>query len=161
MANGSTGEQTAGSSEFSGLRPGDRVHDQPAHDRRASPRELTRLFVRALGGDREFLEVLGDLSIGGVGFELPHAPDSEEYVVRFSCPGEAVLRMARAHVIRADPSHARGGENDGHYAVHLRFTHVAPEDEVALARAFQSIQAVDDVEIVVADPMETARTGTA
>ena len=46
--------------------------------------------------------------------------------------------------------------------MHLRFTHVAPEDETALARAFQALEQAEDFEITVTDGMmDAARTGTA
>lgn len=112
----------------------------PRDERRDSPRVLTRLFVRGLGADREWTDQLGDLGLGGVGFELPHPPAARRYQVRFVVPGETRLRTATAEVRQAVPMPA-GATGSGPYFVHLSFVNLGFEDELAIARALDRLEA--------------------
>lgn len=112
----------------------------PRDDRRDSPRVLTRLYVRGLGEDREWTDRLGDLGLGGVGFEFSHAPAARRYQVRFVCPGETQLRTAMAEVRSAVPLPGATGHG-GPYFVHLSFVSLSFEDEVAIARALDRLEA--------------------
>ena len=113
---------------------------QARDERRDSPRVLTRLYVRGLGADREWTDQLGDLGLGGVGFELPHAPAAHRYQVRFVVPGETKLRTATAEVRHAVPMPG-ASELDGPFFVHLAFVNLSFEDELAIARALDRLEA--------------------
>lgn len=96
--------------------------------------------MRGLGGDRAWTDRLGDLGLGGVGFESLHAPEAERYQVRFVVPGEAQLRTATAQVRSAVP--LPGAERGrGPYFVHLAFVDLGFEDERAIARALDRLEA--------------------
>lgn len=101
---------------------------------------LTRLFVRGLGADREWTDQLGDLGLGGVGFELARAPAAHRYQVRFVVPGETRLRTATAEVRGVVPMPG-ATEMDGPFFVHLSFVNLAFEDELAIARALDRLEA--------------------
>jgi hypothetical protein len=102
-------------------------------DRRDSPRVLTRIYVRGLGEDRQWSERLGDLSLGGVGFEFPRAPEAEKFQVAFTVPGEERVRRATAELVDFDPLEGTL-DRDHPFFVRLRFSRIAFEDERAIAR---------------------------
>lgn len=112
----------------------------PRDDRRDSPRVLTRLYVRGMGEEREWTDRLGDLGLGGVGFEALHRPEAQRYQVRFAVPGELRLRTALAEVKSAVPLPGADPEA-GPYFVHLAFVDPLFSDQLDLARAFDRMEA--------------------
>ena len=108
-------------------------------DRRDSPRVMTRMHVRGLGADRKWGDRLGDLSLGGVGFVFPHAPEAGRYQVAFSVPGEARVRRATADLIDYDPLYGTL-DRDHPFFVRLRFSRLDFEDERAIARSLDMLQ---------------------
>jgi len=102
-------------------------------DRRESPRVLTTLWVRGLGADHFETERLGDLSIGGIGFELPEAPDADVYLVKFNCPGEQVVRKGFADVVDATPMPGTV-HREAPFFVHLSWRDLEFDHERAIAR---------------------------
>lgn len=107
-------------------------------DRRESPRLPARLYVRGLGDDRRLAERLGDVALGGVGFEVPRAPDTDLFQVRFTCPGEDRLRTGMAKVIDLTPMTGTL-DRDGAFFAHLRFTQLQEADERAIARSLDAL----------------------
>ena len=102
-------------------------------DRRQSVRVLTRVFVRGLGEDRQWSDRLGDVSLGGMGFEFPRAPEAERFQLAFSLPGESRVRRATAELIDYDPLEGTL-DRDHPFFVRVRFSRLAVEDREAIAR---------------------------
>lgn len=110
----------------------------PELDRRDSLRVLSRLHVRGLGEDRIWSDRLGNLSLGGVGFEFPRAPEAERFQVAFSIPGEARMRRAMAEVVDYDPLEGTL-DRDHPFFVRLRFSKIGDHDLRALARSLDRL----------------------
>ncbi len=110
-------------------------HDE---DRRVGPRVMTRLFVRGLGDDRSWTDRLGDVAVGGVGFEFPKAPDADRFQVAFHCPGEEKLRHAVADVVDIEPLPGTQ-DREQPFFVRLQFSKIAYRDERALARSLDRL----------------------
>lgn len=110
----------------------------PDLDRRDSLRIMSRLYVRGLGEDRGWSDRLGNLSLGGVGFEFPRAPEAERFQVAFSCPGEARVRRVTAEVVDYDPLEGTL-DRDHPFFVRLRFSRIEDDDQRALARSLDRL----------------------
>jgi hypothetical protein len=106
-------------------------------DRRVSPRLPTRIHVRGLGEDRYWSERLGDVSLGGVGFEFPRAPDAEKFQIVFSLPDDSRARRATGELIDYEPLEGTR-DRDHPFFVRVRFTRIGFDDELAIARTLQS-----------------------
>lgn len=106
---------------------------RPERDRRDSPRVLARLYVRGLGDDRQWSDRLGNLSLGGVGFEFPRAPEADRFQIAFSVPGDPRIRKAMAEVVDYDPLDGTL-DREHPFFVRLRFARIGGDDERALAR---------------------------
>ena len=109
-----------------------------AKDRRESIRVLTRIYVRGLGEDRQWSDRLGDLSLGGVGFEFPRAPEAEKFQVAFTLPGDGRVRRATAELVDYDPLEGTL-DRDHPFFVRVRFSRIAFEDERAIARRLDMV----------------------
>ena len=107
--------------------------ETPAHvarpqDRRESPRVPFRFLARCALDGESFEETRGDLSIGGVFWGTSHAPHAPEVDVRVVLPGERVEIHARGEVV---------GRRDA--GIHVRFTALATQDELAIARYIDEV----------------------
>lgn len=107
-------------------------------DRRDSLRVMTRLYVRGLGDDRFWSDRLGNLSLGGVGFEFPRAPEAERFQVAFSIPGDPRVRRATAALVDYDPLEGTL-DRDHPFFVRLKFHRIRGEDEVAIAESLEDL----------------------
>jgi len=103
-------------------------------ERRDSPRVPFEFMVRekALGGS--FEQKSGNLSLGGIFFTGNHPPVGSEVEVRFVVPGDEREIEAAGEVIRV----RRTGD---HFGSHIRFTEIAVEGELAVARYLQAVTA--------------------
>lgn len=105
-------------------------------ERRTSPRLPTRIHVRGLGADRQWSDRLGDVSLGGVGFEFPRAPEAEKFQIVFSLPDDARARRATAELIDYEPLEGTR-DRDHPFFVRVRFARIELDDELAIARSLQ------------------------
>ena len=101
---------------------------QRPHDRRDSPRVPFRFLARCALDGEPYEETRGDLSIGGVFWGTSHAPHAPEVEVRVVLPGEHNEIHARGLIV--------GRREAG---LHIRFTALAHEDEMAIARYIDEV----------------------
>lgn len=98
------------------------------HDRRDSPRVPFRFLARCARDGEPFEETRGDLSIGGVFWGTSHEPHAPEVEVRVILPGEHNEIHARGQIV---------GRRDTGF--HIRFTALATDDELAIARYIDEV----------------------
>jgi uncharacterized protein (TIGR02266 family) len=108
--------------------------DEAAGDRRESLRVPMRLMVRqaALGGSYD--EHAGNLSLGGVFFKEGHPPFGTKVELRFLLPGENVEVRAAGEILQISR------EETG-YGAHVRFEDLSLEEELAIARFLEGVDA--------------------
>jgi hypothetical protein len=99
-------------------------------DRRDSDRVPFRFAVRETTQGGSFEERDGNLSIGGVYFSGQHPPAGSAVEVRFFLPGYATEVRARGQVIRVSRA-------DEQFGLHVKFTEIPLDAELALARFLQ------------------------
>lgn len=84
-------------------------------------------LVREHGDQSAWEEREGDLSLGGIHWLATHPPRAEQVEVRFRLPGVPREIRAHAEIIRL----SEAGKALG---FHVRFTELAVESELAIAR---------------------------
>lgn len=100
-------------------------NERRENDRRDSPRIPIRLEVRS--GTGEYLPADGDISVGGAYVALAEKPSAESVALRFELPGVDRMIEARGEIVRIS-------ETGDRFGVHLRFTDISLDDELAVAR---------------------------
>jgi hypothetical protein len=107
---------------------------QPFDERRESRRVPCRFQVREAATGGSFVELEGNLALGGIYYAELHPPVGVVVEVRFLLPGQPDEVMALGEVIRV----SQEGEKFG---AHLRFTEIPLESELAVARYLQGSSA--------------------
>ena len=102
-------------------------------DRRESPRVPMRFLVRDLAESDAYLEREGDLSLGGIRWDGKYPASGTRVEVRFRIPGVAREIRALGEIIRV----AEKGEG---LDFHLRFTDLAVQAELEIARYLDSLE---------------------
>lgn len=103
-------------------------------ERRESQRVPCRFQVREAAVGGSFVELEGNLALGGIYYSGLHPPVGVMVEVRFLLPGQHDEVMAMGEVIRV----SKEGEKFG---AHLRFTEIPLESELAVARFLQAVEA--------------------
>jgi hypothetical protein len=104
---------------------------QQHDERRDSMRVPFRFQIREAGTRGSFEEREGNLALGGIYYAGLHPPLGALVEVRFLVPGHPEEIMALGEVLRV----SREGDRFG---AHLRFTDIAVESELAVARYLQA-----------------------
>lgn len=102
------------------------------NDRRDSPRYPMSFLVRyegsgETGDDGQWEEREGDLSIGGIHWKGKTAPVGKLVDVRFRLPGVPKELRAQGEIIRLS-------EENGDVSIHVRFTELDVQSELAIAK---------------------------
>ena len=109
---------------------------QQHDERRDSQRVPFRFQIREAATRGSFVEREGNLALGGIYYAGLHPPVGALVEVRFLVPGHTGEIMALGEVLKVSQERDRFG-------AHLRFTSIAVESELAVARYLQvaSVQA--------------------
>ena len=105
--------------------------DQPNDERRDSPRVPMTFLVRDVVERGGYLELDGDLSLGGIYWKGKSPPFGTQVEVRFRLPGVSKEIRARAEIIRVME---QGRDLD----FHVRFVELDVADELAIARYLEA-----------------------
>jgi uncharacterized protein (TIGR02266 family) len=100
-------------------------------ERRDSPRVAMHFLVRDVAEGGSYEEHEGDLSVGGIYWKTRHSPEGGHVEVRFRLPRVPREVRAKGEIIRID-------EGGGPVGVHVRFTELDVESELAIARFLES-----------------------
>lgn len=101
--------------------------DRRMGDRRDSVRVPMRFLVRDLSEGGSYEEREGDLSIGGIYWKGRYPPQGNQVEVRFRLPGVPKEVRAKAEIIRLS-------EDGKAIGFHVRFTELAVDSELAIAK---------------------------
>jgi hypothetical protein len=101
--------------------------DRRGGDRRDSERAPMVYLIRSAGAKGPWDLRQGELSMGGIFWADPEAPPSKSVEVRFRLPGTRNEVRAFGEVLRL----REGGGSPG---LHVRFTYLDIESELAIAR---------------------------